>query len=106
MMKLFRLVKDIFIIIAGLVFVCVVLLIRALFWVTVLWPIHILVTILIMIVMIIAEILPEKVSDRFLDFCGYISAPFCKIIKKIIGDFDSGRGPVTRAFHIDTGDFS
>ena len=105
MMKLFRLVKDIFIIITGLVFICVMLLIRVLVWVTVLWPLNILGTILFMTVMIIAEILPEKVGDRFVDFCDHISAPFCKIIKKIFGDFGSGRGAVTRAFNIDSGDF-
>ncbi|MBR7130887.1 MAG: hypothetical protein IKC82_02705 [Lentisphaeria bacterium] len=104
-MKLFRLVKDIFITIAGLVFVCVVLLIHVLIFVTLLWPLQILGTILFMTVMIIAGILPEKIGDRFVVFCDHISAPFLRIIKKIFGDFGSRHGSVSRAFHMDSGDF-
>lgn len=106
MIQLFKLIKDIFITILRIVFICVMLAIRVPILVTVFWPLHTLGVILFMTVMIIAGILPEKAGDRFLAFCDYISAPSLKIIKKIFGDSGSGHGSANRAFHIDTGGFN
>ena len=94
----FKLIKNIFITVFGLIFMCIMLLFG--------WFCQIIALSFLLFVFLVSSVLPERLGDRFLDFCGFISFPFAKIFEKCFGTGLGTRGgSITRAFHLNSNDY-
>lgn len=101
---MFKLIKDFFLTVFRLIYICIMMVIHILIFFPILWGYQIISLFFLLFVFLVSSILPERLSDRFVDFCGLIADPFVKIFKKIFGNW--GRGSVTQAFHLDHDDYN
>ena len=100
----FKLIKIIFSTVFCLTFICIMIGIHILILLFG-WFCQVIALFFALFVFLVSSVLPERLGDRFVAFCDFISSPFIKIFEKCFGTGFGTRG-ITRTFHLDSNDYN